>query len=224
MTTAELERHLQQARDRVARAIEALEPKHRGGEMEEFRAAMDAQLAAERALSLARDEPTCMPLEWRPAWDVGAPCPHVVSTDSRTFLVYLAAAPDASGIGATVRMVEPSAGEQEILALVEFKSCYAHRFGGPNDEVISGHPFHGRGLEAYRAHVVENSPWIATEKATNSVHRGFRAERWERLRHYLLFFHDDTFECLAEGWTVEVVAGTFRQVVELAVERMFAKR
>ena len=222
MTTSELEHKLLRARARVARATEALKPKHRGGEMEEFRAAIDAQLAAERALSLSRGEPTCIPLEWHPIWDVGAPCPHVASSGLRTFLVYLAAESEASSIGTTVRVIDPSAGEQEVLALVEFKGCYAHRFGGPNDEVITGHPLHGRGLQAYRAHVVQNSPWIATEKATNSVHRSFRPERWDRLNHYLLFFHDDAFECLAEGWTVEVVAGTFRQVVGLAVERMFA--
>lgn len=80
-----------------------------------------------------------------------------------------------------------------------------------------GSVFHGHGLQGYRAHVVENSPWIAVERATNSVHRGFREERWKRLNHLLLSFHDDTFECFAEGWTTELVAGTFRQVVELAV-------
>jgi hypothetical protein len=164
-----------------------------------------------------------MPLDWQPAWDVGAPCPHVASSGLRTFLIYLAADSARTHVGSP-RMIDPSAGEEEVLALVEFTSCYAHRFGGPNDEVITGHPLQGRGLEAYRAHVVENSPWIATEMATNSVHRGFRPERWQRLKHFLLFFHDDTFECLAEDWTVEVVAGTFRQAVNLAVDRMFASR
>jgi len=87
MTTSELERQLLQARERVARAVEALKPKHRGGEMEEFRAARDAELAAERAISIARGEPTCVPLDWQPAWDVGAPCPHVASSGLRTFLL-----------------------------------------------------------------------------------------------------------------------------------------
>lgn len=39
-------------------------------------------------------------------------------------------------------------------------SDYAHRFGGPNDEVIMGHPLHGNGLQAYRAHEVANSQWL----------------------------------------------------------------
>jgi hypothetical protein len=133
MTTSDRERQLLQARERVARAIEALKPKHRGGEMEEFRAAREAEIAAERALSLARGEPTCMPLDWQPSWDVGAPCPHVVSSGLRTLLVYLAKQPPSPDFGATARMIDPGVGEEEKLALVEFKRCYAHRFGGPND-------------------------------------------------------------------------------------------
>ena len=190
--------------------------------MEEFGAAVEAMLAAERSLSRARGEPTCVVIDWQPAWDVGAPCPHVVSTGHRTFLVYLVAEASLPCDGTTVRVVDPSSGDRDVLALVEPIGCYAHRFGGPNDELIAGHPFHGRGLHGYRAHVVENSPWIAVERATNSVHRGFREERWARTKHYLLSFHDDTFECLAEGWTIEIVAGTFRQVVEVAVDRVFA--
>jgi hypothetical protein len=224
MTASDLERQLLQAKERVARASGALRAKYPRGDMEELRAALHAQTAAERALSLSRGEPTCMPLDWKPLWDIGAPSPHVVSSGHRTFLIYLVAESPRAGIFSEARMIDPSAGEQESLALVEFKGCYGYRFGGPNDEVIRGHPLYGHGLEAYGAHVVENSPWIATEMATNSVHPGFRRERWDRRKHYLLFFHDNVFECLAEGWTVEAVAGTFRQLVDLAVERMFASR
>jgi hypothetical protein len=111
-----------------------------------------------------------------------------------------------------------------MLALAELKACYAHRFGGPNDEVLDAHPFYGRGLEFYGAQEVANSPWLAEERLINSTHRGFRSERWERLKHYLLGFHDYTFECLAEGWTTEVIEGSFQKVVRLAVERAFAPR
>jgi hypothetical protein len=192
--------------------------------MEEYRAALEAQLAAERALGRSRGEPVCVPVDWRPAWDIGAPCPHVVSSGGRTFLIYLANETETRGVGAftSARMIQPASEQPELLALIELKGCYGHRFGGPNDEVISGHPFYGRGLRAYRAHIIENSPWLATERKTNSVHRGFRADRWERINHYLLCFHDDTFEFLAEGWAAEVIAASFPQVVGLAVERMFA--
>jgi hypothetical protein len=62
---------------------------------------------------------------------------------------------------------------------------------------------------------------VAAERKTNAVHRGFPAQYWEGLKHILLCFHDETFECLAEDWAVELVSGTFKQVVDLAVHRVF---
>jgi hypothetical protein len=63
-------------------------------------------------------------------------------------------------------MIDPGSDDKEQIALVEFQRCYAHRLGGPNDEVVTGHPLYGRGLQAYAAHRVINSPWIAQEKRT----------------------------------------------------------
>ena len=80
---------------------------------------------------------------------------------------------------------------------MEFERCYSHRLGGPNDEVIQGHPLNGKGLEAYRAHEIRNSKWLAAERATNSVHSQFREESWTRTKHYFLYFNDECFECLA---------------------------
>jgi hypothetical protein len=198
MNDRELEERLESARAAVRQAQAALAGRHKGNEWDDFHRSLQAQLAAERALSLAREEPTCLPLPWQPLWSAGAPCPHVVSSGHRTLLIYLVAQHDPSWDGTTARMINPAAGEKERLALVEFKRCYGHRFGGPNDEVWHGHPLHGHGLEAYRPHLVENSPWVAAERKTNSVHRGFRPEAWEGRRHYLLLFHDNLFECIAE--------------------------
>ena len=120
-----------------------------------------------------------------------------------------------------MRVLDPSTdASDELLAIVKFEHCYAYKFGGPNDEVIHGHSLYGRGLVAYRAHQVANSSWIEAEKRINSVHRGFRPESWDKLKHYLLVFHDDCFECLAENHSVEVVRATFRQALERAVEQV----
>lgn len=83
-----LERRLDDARVRVRKAVEALRRRHRGGEMEEFRAAVDAQHEAERSLALARGEPAAMALPWEPRWDAGVPAPHVLSSGRRTLLLY----------------------------------------------------------------------------------------------------------------------------------------
>jgi hypothetical protein len=78
-------------------------------------------------------------------------------------------------------------------------------------------------MEPYGAHLVANSPWIAAERRTNSVHGQFRAENWEQLRHYMLLFHDDMFECLARGHSIEPIEATFEQGVALAVSRLFGR-
>src|SRR4051812_31476566 len=96
-----LERRLDAARARTQRALEALRSKHRGGEMEEFRAAVAAQCEAERALALARGEPAAMPLSWEPRWDAGAPEPHVVSSGLRVLLLYRVHEPDPAWDGSS---------------------------------------------------------------------------------------------------------------------------
>jgi len=177
-STAELARLLELARARTDRAVRALAPKHRGGEMEEFHAAVEAQLEAERRLSLARNEPTAVPIAWELPWDTGATLPFVLASDLKTIVLYRIREATPGWDGSTARMVDPASDDEESIGLVEFHRCYAHRFGAPNDEVVAGHPLYGRGLQAYSAHRVVNSPWISQEKRTNSVHSGFREDHW----------------------------------------------
>ena len=88
MTLAELETTLQEARERQRRAIKALAPKHQGGEVEEFRAATAAVLDAERALAAAKGEQYAVEIPFPVSWDTGAPLPHLLQSDYRTFLVF----------------------------------------------------------------------------------------------------------------------------------------
>jgi len=104
--------------------------------------------------------------------------------------------------------------------LVEFKRCIATKFGSPNDEVFEGHPLAGRGADAYTAQLVRNSRWIAELQRINSVHRQYRAESWQTFDHYVLWFHDDTFECIAEGFVVEVFECSFSELLAKACERL----
>ncbi len=195
--------------------------KHKGGETQELNAAIEEQLRLERELALARGDEAALAIDWRPKWDVGAPLPHVLASAGRTFLIYMVSEPDPAWDGTHVNVIDPASDAEEPLAIVEFTSCYAHRFGGPNDEVVEGHPLYGKGLEAHRAHEVANSKWLAAEQAINSVHAGYRPQKWKERSHYLLFFHDDCFECLAQGFTIDVARCSFREAVDLVVARMF---
>ena len=210
-----LKRALELATERVALAL-----KHRGGAAEELQSAVAEQRRIERDLSLAKNEETASVVDWRPQWDAGAPLPHVISSGLRTFLIYIVSEPDPSWDGTYANVVDPASETAEPLAIVEFKGCYAHKFGGPNDEVIEGHPLNGHGLTAYRAHKVLNSKWLASERAINGVHAAFRPRTWDEIQHYLLFFHDDCFECLTRSYRVELALCSFREAIALVSTRL----
>jgi len=136
-------------------------------------------------------------------------------------LIYLVNEPDPAWDGTYVTVKDPASEGSEPLAIVEFEWCYAHKFGGPNDEVAAGHTLYGRGLQWYRAHEVINSRWLAAEQAINRVHSGYRPESWTKRKHYLLTFHDECFECLADGYKVQLARCSFREAVDGVVARLF---
>ncbi len=135
-------------------------------------------------------------------WDVGAPLPHVIADEHRTFIIFYVREIDPNWDGTYVTVKNPADGCVESLALVEFKRCASFRMGTPNDEVLEGHPLSGRGLDSYTAQVVQNSRWINELETINKVHSGYREDRWRELTHYILWFHDSTFECIAESYKV----------------------
>jgi hypothetical protein len=211
----ELEAQLAAARERLNAAVKALAPKHTGGEWEEYRAAAAALLAAERVLAASRNEEHAVPLAFPVQWDVGAPLPHLLKNDQRAFLMFLVKSVDPNWDGTYATVKDPGSQEKESLALVEFKHCIAAKLGSPNDEVFHGHPLAGKGLDGYTAQLVRNSRWLAELQKINSVHAGYRPDAWQQRNHYIFWFHDSTFECIAESYAVELYDCS---ILELLVE------
>ena len=148
-----------------------------------------------------------VPLENVPQSSVGAPLPVVLSDDYRLLLAYILQEDNPDWDGTTVRVVDfESSGES--LALVEFHRRASFMFGAPNDEAFHGHPLYSRGLKPYGAFVIENSSWVRQLERMNSVHSHHRPERYEDLKHYVFAFHDSTFECVAESFTVTELSGS----------------
>jgi hypothetical protein len=93
---------------------------------------------------------------------------------------------------------------------MQWLSCGGAVLGGPNDEAYNGHRLWRQGLSeigAYRAAEVMNSTWIAGLEKANRVHPQHRPEVYASYRHFILGFHDSTFECVATGfraWKSEV--------------------
>lgn len=146
------------------------------------------------------DKDNVVSLEGLPRSDVGAPIPFVFSDEFTTIVTYI--------------MRDANSPRADDTAFVKFHMCYAHMFGPPNEEAFRGHPLAGRGLKPFGAFRVEHSSWVRQLERMNSVHRYHKPESFDTLRHYILTFHDSTFECLAESFSVKVVVGPVKFLLE----------
>ena len=161
-------------------------------------------------------------IEWSPHWSSGAPMPQVFSNGLKTFLIYHIHENDPNWDGSYVTMVDNTSEETYPLALVEFIKPHSHKFGTVNDEAANGHPLFEKGLELYSAHTVENSNWIEELKTIHKVHPYYNEDSWDDQKHFLLFFHDEMFEIIAEGYTIETHFTSFLNLATEAISRINA--
>jgi hypothetical protein len=218
--TRQLELQLGAARLRLLRASKPLGLKNKNGVLEEYRAASDEVLRLERLLATAKGEEYAETLNFPVGWNTGAPLPQLLVNDDHAMLVFLIDEPDPDWNGTYVTMKSPSNADPEPLGLVEFEHCVSAKLGAPNDEVFGGHPLHGRGMESYTVQRVVNSAWIKNIEAINSIHPYYRPDSWKDLNHYIFWFHDSTFECIAKSFKVEVYRTSMRELLSQMVERM----
>ena len=64
-----------------------------------------------------------------------------------------------------------------------------------------------------QAQEVIHSLWLAEIEAINSVHRCYDASSWNSLHHYVLWFHDSTFECIAESFAIELHSESLTKIL-----------
>jgi hypothetical protein len=101
-----------------------------------------------------------------------------------------------------------STAAQDPIAVITFRHKRAVLFGAPNDESLAGHPLASRGLQHYVAAEVLGSSWVRSLEHMNRVHPRHSLALFEGLRHFIFPFHDSTFECLAEGYSIKTITGT----------------
>ena len=210
MTITELEAALQEAREHLKRT--------RGTQ-----AAHDAVFQAERALAAAKGEQYAVLIDFPARWDVGAPCPHLLQSDYRTFLVFFLPDVDPNWDGTWIKIRRPDSQEAQKLAVVEFQGCICTKMGLPREDAFTAHPLYGRGFVPYRAMSVENSTWVKELETINAMDHAFEGECWSELKHYIFPFHDSTFECVARGFTVETFDTAFPQLLSDICQRLVAE-
>lgn len=155
-----------------------------------------------------------VPLEGFPQSSPGAPCPGLVATEHSLAVMFYLHVEAPNWDGSSVRVVGiESTGEP--AAVVVFDHPTIHTFGPPNDEAFSGHRLSSKGLRPYGAFEVLNSSWIHQLERMNSVHPNHNRESFlAGKRHFILTFHDSTFECIARGYQVTCPGGTISQLLQ----------
>ncbi|MEJ0058949.1 MAG: hypothetical protein WDM79_04915 [Terricaulis sp.] len=88
----------------------------------------------------------------------------------------------------------------DSTATIAFDLGLACKIGPPNDETLHGHPLYAFGLSHYAASEVLNSPWLAEIRERNRVHDSHSDAMFDKFRHFIWTFHDETFECLAQSY------------------------
>ena len=143
-----------------------------------------------------------------PHMEPGAPSPLILADERRCAVAYLR------------REENPSPwSSNEAIAIVVFYA-HLHYSGNPNDEALSGHPLYPHGLESYAAYEVLNSSWIRALERMNRVHSSHNAERFAKLRHFILTFHDSTFECVGTKYESVLLEGSMSDALARMKDRL----
>jgi hypothetical protein len=160
------------------------------------------------------------PLAGVPASSGGSPLPVVLANDQALLVAYYIESPAPAWNGTNPRAINPSVTE-DAVAILDFGVARAHYFGPPIDEAFSGHPLASRGLSPYGAFEVRNSSWIRELVEINSVHPRHDPALFSSLRHFVLTFHDEVFECVARDFDATVVDGPLARAVAEVQQRLF---
>lgn len=157
----------------------------------------------EMNMYLIDDKDKVRPLNDIPLSSVGAPIPVILADEHTTVVAYYTEEDEIDYEGP----IEP-------IAIITFERCHSTMFGPPNDEAFSGHPLYARGLKPYSSFVIENSSWLRNLVEMNSVHPYHNANLFKGYKHFILSFHDSTFECIAENYKTEIIKDTFSNVID----------
>jgi hypothetical protein len=214
----DLERQLASALERRQQAIAALAPKHKGGEWQTYHAANQEVLRLERQLAAANGEQYAEPCGFPLSWDGGTPMPHLMVNDLKALLAFRLS--DPGPVCEASHVANKGDDRPRPLGLVEFDFCVSARLGTPNDEVFDGHPLNGKGLEAFGAQRVVNSHWLEELEAINRVHLQYRPESWREQTHFIFWFHDSTFECVARSYKTQTHHTSMRALLGLMADRL----
>jgi hypothetical protein len=144
---------------------------------------------------------------------MGAPMPHLLQSEYKTFLIFFLSSNDPYWDGTYITVADRET--PEPIGVIEWHACIGALLGTPNDDGLKGHRLWDKGLSdiVYGAGEVHNSAWVTeVERMRRVGYPGAVIGPELRPRHFILGFHDSTYECLASGYTVTRAMGTMHEV------------
>ena len=109
--------------------------------------------------------------------------------------------------------------ESAGTAVLRFRHCSITKFDYPNDEAQCGIPRY-KDL-AYGLYEVLHSSWKDELLELNRY--SFPDSKPTDARHFLITFHDSTFECLAAGFEHELVEGPYEETFKRISEHVLGE-
>lgn len=146
--------------------------------------------------------------------DYGAPSPTVLSNDNELFIAFYGDRASISFIPQERNTIYDTG-----IFVMKFRRYLKYTFGIPGNETINGHPYSKLGMRSCAFYELRNSDLIKSLEVMEKVHPYYDSKKWELYKHYILTFHDNMFECVAEDFEIrEENSSLYNQVAVLLNE------
>lgn len=129
--------------------------------------------------------------------DYGSPSPTILSNDSELYLTFYADRENAVEIPQQRNTVYDTG-----IVVIKFNMYLKYTFGLPGEETVHGHSYNSLGMESFSFYELRNSDFIKSLQEIEKVHPYYNSEKWNKYKHYILTFHDNMFECIAESFEI----------------------
>jgi hypothetical protein len=146
--------------------------------------------------------------------DCGAPSPTIISDDNELILTFYSDQEATSPVPQERNVVY----DRGVIVL-KFYAYQTYSFGLTGNETIHGHPYSKLGMRSYSFYEMRDSDLIKSLQEIQKVHPFYNAESWKTCKHYILTFHDNMFECIADYFEIrETNTSLYNQVSTLLNE------
>ena len=130
--------------------------------------------------------------------DSGAPSPIILSNDNDLFVAFYVDMDDLFSVPQERNVIYDTG----IFSL-KFKSFLKYTFGMPGNETIQGHPYAKLGMRSYSFYELKDSDLIKSLQDIDRFHPYYDGRKWKKYKHYIITFHDNMFECIAQDFSLE---------------------